>query len=81
VTKTREELTAQAGRYAEQLNQIADIVCGYNEATFDEIITTINQLKISEKILKISQEALSNRTAVHEAYENLMAELENLSEM
>ena len=64
----------------EQINQIADEICGYREADFFQIMTDIQQLKISDLILRKSQNAVSRRRDICNAVDNLMAELEGLSD-
>jgi len=65
---------------AEQVNQIADELCGFREATFFEIMEAIKTVKTSDSILRVSQNALSRRRDICEAVEQLMTELDALAE-
>lgn len=64
----------------EQMNQLADALCGYREASFEQMIQRVNALKVSEAILLTSQAALSRRTAIKDACDTLLAEIESLAQ-
>ena len=64
----------------EQMNCLADRLCGYREASFGEMMDAVDRLKNSESILIISQNAMARRQAIKEAADQLMIEIEALSE-
>ena len=65
---------------AEQMNIISDLVVGYREASFDDICEAINRMKTSEVLLNTRDNARNQAAAIRDACENLLAEIESLSE-
>lgn len=65
---------------AEQMNDIADAVCGYREASFEDIMSRIREIKELEKTLLTGLRALEQFTAIREAAGTLLEEIESLGE-
>lgn len=75
--KTENEELAEL---CEQMNQLSDELVGCREGGFLEMLAEVKRLKVSDHILKVHQNARSQGTAIKEACENLMAEIEALEE-
>lgn len=65
---------------SEQLNELADKLCGYREASFELMIERANSLLVSERLLKTTDEAVSKRQDLYDAIEALKAEIDSLFE-